>query len=110
MFFFSFRHFVQFAHDLIGFRFCWRFRGVLLSSCGSALSPKARLKPSKGDIVYGAITVQENNKIAQTSNSTAEKIKKKNVNDRIFKLSLTSPTNNTIAYKVIQSNSAVNSK
>ena len=32
------------------------------------------------------------------------------MSDRIFKLSLTSPTNNTIAYRVIQSNSAVKSK
>ena len=50
------------------------------------------------------------NRTRPIPNSTAEKIKKKNVRDRIFKLSLTSPTNNTIAYRVIQSNSAVKIK
>jgi hypothetical protein len=43
-------------------------------------------------------------------NSIAEKIKKKKVKESIFKLSYTRPTNKTIAYKVIHSNSAVRSK
>jgi hypothetical protein len=45
-----------------------------------------------------------------TPNSIAEKIRKKNVNDSIFKLSYTRPTNRTMEYKVIQSNSAVSNK
>ena len=44
------------------------------------------------------------------ANSTAEKIKKKNVRDNIFKLSKANPVNKARAYKVIHNNSAVNSK
>ena len=45
-----------------------------------------------------------------TANSTAEKIKKKKVRDKIFKLSNISPINNEIPYRVIHNNSAVNNK
>ena len=45
-----------------------------------------------------------------TENSTAEKIKKKNVNEIKFKQSYAIPTNKTRAYKVIQINSAVKSR
>ena len=51
-----------------------------------------------------------NNKTKPIPNSMAEKIKKKKVNDNIFKLSYTRPTNKTIAYKVIQRSSAVSNK
>lgn len=51
-----------------------------------------------------------NSKTKPTPNSIAEKMRKKNVRDSIFKLSYTSPTNKTIEYRVIQSNSAVNNK
>lgn len=51
-----------------------------------------------------------NNKTKPIPNSIAEKIKKKNVKDSMFKLSYTRPTNKTIEYKVIHNNSAVNSK
>lgn len=44
------------------------------------------------------------------ANSTAEKIKKKNVKDNILTLSKIKPTSKTIMYKDIQSNSAVKSK
>lgn len=43
-------------------------------------------------------------------NSTADKIKKKNVNERRFKLSYASPIKSVIIYKVIHRISAVNSK
>ena len=42
-----------------------------------------------------------------TANSTAEKIKKKNVKETRFKLSYTNPTINVKAYRVIQMSSAV---
>ena len=48
--------------------------------------------------------------IRPNPNSTADKIKKKNVKDSILRLSNTSPRTSTIIYKVIQSNSAVNSR
>jgi hypothetical protein len=43
-------------------------------------------------------------------NSTADSTRKKNVNDSKFMLSYKKPTLNTIMYKVIHNNSAVNSK
>lgn len=43
-------------------------------------------------------------------NSTADKTKKKNVSDNKLMLSYKKPTDNTIIYNVIQSNSAVKSK
>lgn len=43
-------------------------------------------------------------------NSMADKTKKKNVKDSMFKLSYIKPINNAIAYMVIQSISAVRSK
>lgn len=43
-------------------------------------------------------------------NSIAENIKKKKVRDSKFILSFNKPTNKTIAYRVIQANSAVSSK
>ena len=43
-------------------------------------------------------------------NSTADKIKKKNVNDNMLRLSNTRPINKHVIYKVIHSNSAVSSK
>ena len=45
-----------------------------------------------------------------TPNSTAENIKKKNVKESKFKLSYIIPINKVKAYRVIQSNSAVNNK
>ena len=48
--------------------------------------------------------------IKPTLNSTAEKIRKKNVKESKFRLSETRPTKSTIVYKVIQSNSAVKSR
>jgi hypothetical protein len=45
-----------------------------------------------------------------TPNSIAEKMRKKKVRESIFKLSYANPTNRTIAYNVIQSNSAVSNK
>ena len=42
-----------------------------------------------------------------TANSTAEKIKKKNVKETRFRLSYDNPTINVKAYKVIQISSAV---
>ena len=45
-----------------------------------------------------------------TENSTAEKIKKKNVSDRRFKLSYIKPTSKVSAYSVIHTNSAVKSR
>jgi hypothetical protein len=49
-------------------------------------------------------------KTRPTPNSIAEKMRKKNVRDRIFRLSYTSPTNKTMEYSVIQRSSAVNNK
>lgn len=49
-------------------------------------------------------------KTKPTPNSTAEKIRKKKVNDNIFKLSYDKPKNKVNMYKVIQSSSAVKSK
>ena len=43
-------------------------------------------------------------------NSTADKIKKKNVNDSILRLSNTRPMNKHVMYKVIHKSSAVNNK
>ena len=43
-------------------------------------------------------------------NSTADKIRKKNVSERMFKLSKIKPTKRHITYKVIHKSSAVNSK
>jgi len=43
-------------------------------------------------------------------NSTAERMRKKKVNDRIFRLSNTSPRIRTRIYNVIQSNSAVSKR
>ena len=48
--------------------------------------------------------------ISPNPNSTAERIRKKNVNDSIFKLSNTNPIIKTMIYKVIQSSSAVNKR
>lgn len=48
--------------------------------------------------------------ISPNPNSTAERIKKKNVKDNIFRLSNNSPRINTIIYKVIHSSSAVNKR
>lgn len=48
--------------------------------------------------------------IKPTLNSTAEKIRKKKVNERRFKLSETNPIKSTTVYKVIHSSSAVNNK
>ena len=45
-----------------------------------------------------------------TPNSTADKIKKKNVSERKFKLSKINPISNVSAYKVIQTSSAVNKR
>jgi len=45
-----------------------------------------------------------------TPNSTAEKIKKKNVKESKFKLSYINPIRSVIAYKVIHISSAVNNK
>lgn len=45
-----------------------------------------------------------------TENSTAEKIKKKNVSERRCKLSYITPTSKVNAYKVIHISSAVNSR
>jgi hypothetical protein len=44
------------------------------------------------------------------ANSTAEKIRKKNVKDNILTLSKMKPTSKTIIYKDIQSSSAVNNR
>ena len=49
-------------------------------------------------------------KIRPIPNSIAEKTKKKNVKDKTFKLSKITPIKKTIAYKVIQSSSAVNKR
>ena len=43
-------------------------------------------------------------------NSTADKTKKKKVNDNKLTLSYKNPTERTIIYRVIQSNSAVNNR
>ncbi len=43
-------------------------------------------------------------------NSIAENTKKKNVKDKILRLSYINPINITIEYKVIHNNSAVNNK
>lgn len=51
-----------------------------------------------------------NNKINPTPNSIAEKIKKKNVRDKRFKLSYNRPINKVMTYKVIHNNSAVKSR
>ena len=45
-----------------------------------------------------------------TPNSTAEKIRKKNVSDSKFKLSYARPISKVKEYKVIQRSSAVNNK
>lgn len=52
----------------------------------------------------------KSNKTRPIPNSIAEKTKKKNVKDNIFKLSKIKPTNKTIAYKEIHKISAVKSK
>ena len=48
--------------------------------------------------------------ISPRPNSTADKIKKKNVKDSILRLSNTRPINRHVIYKVIHNNSAVNNK
>ena len=48
--------------------------------------------------------------ISPRPNSTADKIKKKKVNDNMFRLSNTRPINKHVIYKVIHSNSAVSSR
>ena len=48
--------------------------------------------------------------MSPSPNSTAERIKKKNVKDNIFKLSNSNPRINTIIYKVIHNSSAVNKR
>lgn len=50
------------------------------------------------------------NKINPTPNSIAEKIKKKKVRDKRFKLSYNNPINKVITYKVIHKSSAVKSR
>lgn len=52
----------------------------------------------------------KSNNINPIPNSIAENTKKKKDSESIFKLSNTTPTNTTMAYKVIQSNSAVSNK
>jgi hypothetical protein len=51
-----------------------------------------------------------NNKINPIASSIAENIKKKNVRDKIFKLSKVNPIIRVKAYKVIHANSAVNNR
>jgi hypothetical protein len=48
-----------------------------------------------------------NNSTKPTANSTAEKIKKKKVRDKILRLSKAKPTNKAIPYNVIHNSSAV---
>lgn len=48
--------------------------------------------------------------ISPNPNSTADKMRKKNVKDSMLRLSNTNPRISTIMYKVIQSNSAVNKR
>ena len=48
--------------------------------------------------------------IRPNPNSTAERMRKKKVNDSMFRLSNTNPRISTIIYKVIHSNSAVNKR
>jgi len=51
-----------------------------------------------------------NRRIKPTPHSIADNIKKKKVNDKIFKLSKANPTNTTTIYKVTHNNSAVKSR
>jgi len=48
--------------------------------------------------------------IKPNPNSTAERIKKKKVNDKMLRLSYTSPIDKQITYNVIHKSSAVNNK
>jgi len=61
-------------------------------------------------LIDRVIIFWNNNNTSPIPNSIAEKTKKKKVRESIFKLSKIKPINKTIAYKVIQSNSAVSNK
>jgi hypothetical protein len=52
----------------------------------------------------------KSNKTRPIANSTAEKIRKKNVKDNIFRLSNANPVNKAKAYNVIHNNSAVSKR
>lgn len=60
--------------------------------------------------VVRVIICCKSNKTSPIANSTAEKIKKKNVKDNILRLSKIKPTSSARAYKVIHKSSAVNKR
>lgn len=61
-------------------------------------------------LIDRVIIFWKSKRIKPIPNSIAEKTKKKNVSDRMFRLSYIKPTKSAIAYNEIHNNSAVNNK